>query len=80
METEIWISADLRTCGTICANVGDVGKSLTVCKAPDWMKDGKKRTRKSDKGKGRAELSRSTVVVVFLFMHTHLWFCSFCQG
>lgn len=50
MQTEIRIFADLITCGTMQANVCDVGKSLAVCKAPDWMKGGKKRTRKSDKG------------------------------
>lgn len=33
------------------AHVGDVGKSLAFCKAPDRMMGGKKRTRKSDKGK-----------------------------
>lgn len=33
------------------ANVGDVGKSLGFCEAPDWMMGGKERTRKSDKGK-----------------------------
>lgn len=62
MQTEIRISADLRTCATIRANVG---KSLAVCKAPDWMKGGKKRTRKSDKGKGRIELSRSSCFLVY---------------
>lgn len=34
-------------------NVGDVGKSPAFCKAPDEMICGKKRTRKSVKGKKR---------------------------
>lgn len=34
------------------AHVGDVGKSLAFCTAPDRMMREKKRTRKSDKGKG----------------------------
>lgn len=68
------VSADLITLYSVTqANVCDVGKSLAICRAPDWMKSGKKRTRKSDRGHGDDRNELVFLVYAFTAVYFQGW-------